>query len=782
MKYPMRNCLDLGGDWLVAYRVPDEDGHAVNNPRLAARAHPDIASIENSGLKIIPATVPGNFELDLLAAGEIEDPFVGMNISRLTWVEHADLWYFRRFTVHRVDASVPGMHVLQLQGVDCRASIWIDGRPIGVTDNALVEHSLPLNHTLPAGEHEIVVHIAPSISLSEGHAYPPGVGAGRASYESLYVRKPPHSYGWDIMPRAVTAGIWRPVGLEWQPDDRLDQVFLRTLRADETGASLLLTYSASFSELARSSYEVEIRGACGVSSFTHRQPALFSSGRLTFHLANPQLWWPAGSGGQPLYNCTVTLYRNGDAIDSVEFRHGVRTVKLERTSLTDAEGRGEFCFYVNGKRLFVMGSNHVPVDAYHSRDVSRLPKLLDLASDIGVNMLRCWGGNVYENDLFFDLCDEKGILIWQDFAMACAVYPQDTDFQDRLREEAIRVVRRLRSHACLALWAGDNECDQAYSWFQCGNPNQNVLTRKVLPDVVRAEDPGREYLPSSPYIDEAAFKTGDRWLPESHLWGPRDGFKSDYYRTSVCHFASEIGYHGMPAVESVKQFISPDQLWPAGNPGNPQWLLHSTSPVPGVDIYDYRIELMRKQVREFFGTEPDTLEEFVEQSQFTQAEAKKFFIELFRTAKWRRTGILWWNLIDGWPQFSDAVVDYYFQPKAAFQYIKRSQQRLCLILSEPANWNHNLVACNDTSLDLLVDYRVRELGGNEVLLEGSGNVKSGSTAVLANIAALAAKQRFFYIEWRSAAGDGNNHYLAGPPPFNPDQYRRWMQECGLLLS
>jgi beta-mannosidase len=779
MKFPMRHSIDLCGSWQAAY-VPPTSSEETTRPQHFSRAHPDIASIENSGMRTIDAQVPGNFELDLLAAGEIEDPFFGMNISTLTWVEHTDLYYSRRFTVHHEPDRPEGSHALVLEGVDCSADIFIDGKLVGHVNNALIEHVLPLNHTLPPGEHEIVVHLAPAASLAEDHPYPPGVGAGRASYESLYVRKAPHCYGWDIMPRALSAGIWRPISLQWIPADRLETVFLRTLRCNSDSADLLLTYQGSFADLANSVYEVEVRGACEVSSFQHRQRALFSSGRLRFSLGAPQLWWPAGSGAQPLYDCVVTLFRDGIAIDSAAFRHGIRTVKLERTSLTDAEGRGEFCFHVNGRKIFIMGSNHVPLDAYHSRDLERIPRALELASEAGINMLRCWGGNVYENDLFFDLCDERGILIWQDFAMACAVYPQDNAFQEVIRQEATAVVRRLRSHPCLALWAGDNECDQAYSWYACGDPNQNQLTRKVLPEVIQAEDPGRDYLPSSPYIDAQAYKEGDRWLPENHLWGPRDGFKSDYYRTSVCHFASEIGYHGMPSVESIKQFISEGSLWPAGNPGNPEWLLHATSPVPGVDIYDYRIELMRKQVREFFGTEPSTLEEFVAQSQYTQAEAKKFFIEMFRAAKWRRTGILWWNLIDGWPQFSDAVVDYYFRPKLAYHHIKRSQQKLCLVVTEPTSWNHALVACNDTPSDLQVDYRVREPGGSEVLIEGSGVVRSGTNAEFARIPAFAARQRFFYIEWRSALGQGCNHYLAGPPPFDPDQYRRWMEECGLL--
>jgi beta-mannosidase len=372
----------------------------------------------------------------------------------------------------------------------------------------------------------------------------------------------------------------------------------------------------------------------------------------------------------------VRLWKNGVEIDSAQFRHGVRTVELERTSITGPKGEGEFCFRVNGEKIFIKGSNHVPADAYHSRDVERIPRIIDLAVECGCNMLRCWGGNVYENDLFYDLCDEKGLLIWQDFGMGCAVYPQDEEFQRALAHEAGIVVRRLRGHACIALWAGDNECDLVPSWFgdTSYNPNTNLLTRVVLPRVLQAEDPKRAFLPSSPYMDEVAFRAGQTFLPEEHLWGPRDYFRSDYYKNSLCHFASEIGYHGCPSPDSIRKFISPENLWPNDNA---EWLLHSTCAVPELGVGEGRITLMNNQIREMFGTVPDNLEDYAFASQCVQAEAKKFFIELFRTQKWRRTGILWWNLIDGWPQFSDAVVDYYFGKKLAFDYIKRASNRCC---------------------------------------------------------------------------------------------------------
>ena len=246
----------------------------------------------------------------------------------------------------------------------------------------------------------------------------------------------------------------------------------------------------------------------------------------------------------------MTLLRRGEVVDSLSLRHGIRTVVLDRTSVTTEDGDGEFRFIVNGDPIFVLGTNWVPLDVYHARDLSRLASVLDLLDEIGCNMVRCWGGNVYESDAFFDWCDEHGVMVWQDFAMACAIYPQDSAFQEVLRTEVTAVARRLRQHPSLVLWAGDNECDQKHVRTGQGrDPNLNVLTRSVIPEVLRLEDPSRPYLPSSPYIDDVGFLAGERFLPEDHLWGPRVDFKGDYYSGALCHFASEIGYLGAPSVE-----------------------------------------------------------------------------------------------------------------------------------------------------------------------------------------------------------------------------------------
>jgi len=219
----------------------------------------------------------------------------------------------------------------------------------------------------------------------------------------------------------------------------------------------------------------------------------------------------------------------------------------------------------------------------------------------------------------------------------------------------------------------------------------------------------------------------------------------------------------------MKQFLTPDALWPYQE--NAQWKLHATSPVPGVDLFDYRVELMAKQVRVLFGRVPERLEDFVYASQSSQAEAMKFFIEMFRSQKWRRTGIIWWNILDGWPQFSDAVVDYYFRKKRAYHAIRRSQSPICLILREPEDGIQEVVACNDTRDEVELTFEVQDIHSGEVLLTGAERAAADSVTVLGAIQHDDELQRMPRLRWCGQTTAGWNYYLSGKPPFDLEWYR-----------
>jgi len=755
--------LSLDGIWQLTY-FPEGD-HDIHGGA-------DLDRLKDC---TIEAQVPGNVELDLVRAGRLAEPFVGANILRLAAYEHYEWWYRREFVTPE---SEPGHRpVLQFEGVDCFAGIILNGKTLGHIENMLIPKVFDVTGTLrPPGErNELVICIQPAVRTAAQVPPDPNTHALPANFESLCVRKAAHMYGWDIAPRAVSAGIWRSVKLQFHGPITLGDPYYSTRQADERRALLAVHWHLRFlpGETDWRGCELRFTGSCGESRFEHVVPCRFAAGATESAIESPRLWWPKGYGEPNLYEVTCQLVHDGKVLDERTDRVGLRTLELIRTDTTTRERPGEFLFKVNGTPILVKGSNWVPADAFHSRDAERVPKILALFDDLGCNMLRCWGGGVYEDQPFYDFCDAHGILVWQDFCMACARYPQDEAFLAVMREEAESVVRKLRNHPCIALWAGDNECDEASLWSGRLDPNANRITREVLPQVVRRCDPWRPYLPSSPYMAPEVFASGDHSLmPEDHLWGPRDYYKSRYYTETTAHFISEIGYHGCPSIESLKQFLSPDKLWPWQ--GNDEWRIHAADTWPQPGPYAYRIELMAKQIRELFGVEPKNLEDFVLASQISQAEAKKFFVEMVRLRKWRMTGVLWWNVMDCWPQFSDAIVDYYFRRKLAYLYLKRVQQPACIMVGEPENWHCRVVLGNDGRQAVSGRFAIRDADSDAVLLDGAAEAGPNENRALGAVPVSRGHQRLFLIEWELNGEKGHNHYLLGAPPFDLSRYKAWL--------
>jgi beta-mannosidase len=515
-------------------------------------------------------------------------------------------------------------------------------------------------------------------------------------------------------------------------------------------------------------------------------PPIFGvSGRARLELSGIKPWWPRGKGSPHLYDLTLELIDpTGSLLAQAHTRIGIRTIVLDRTDVTSMEKPGEFVFIVNGEKTFVLGTNWVPLDCLHSRDARFVKLTFDLLVDLNCNMVRCWGGNVYEDHAFFDLCDQHGVMVWQDFALACAIYPEDEEFIAAIRREAEQIVTKLRNHPSLAVWAGNNEIDEAFEGSGMGlNPNDDRISREVLPRIVQRLDPKRPYLPSSPYHSCAFFEAGGdglRQSPEQHLWGYRDHFKHDYFYETAAHFVSEVGYHGCPDRRSLEQFIDADHLWPWQN--NPQWLAHAVLPHPKeTHRYSYRIPLMANQIRNMFAFEPDNLDDFVLASQIFQAECKKFFIERMRAGKWRRTGILWWNLRDGWPIISDAVVDYYGRKKIAYEYIRRVQQNLCMMIVEGKSRTPTVVAVNETRSEQSIELSVRDHDSGRVLLHDRKVVPANGRLEFGELPP-SATAALWLIEWNAGAHGGMNHYLAGNAPFNFGQYRKWLTALRLPVN
>ena len=788
----------------------------------------DLSLLADLGVTI-PAVVPGNFELDMVRAGLLEDPYFGTNITKLRELEDRHLIYKTTFDKPTVAANE--MAVLRLEGVDTVFDAYINGEWVYGGENMFMSYEIPLNSDIPLKPtgNELIVHIHPTMIEAQRNVIPPSAGTFLFNYGSLYTRKAPSSFGWDILCRAVSGGIWRPVYIDTVKTPAIRETFLYTRAVspspeDHTRgyAELNLYYAVDLggdtyypfdgdkhpAELPND-YTITVEGVCNDSAFSFTSDLWHTCGNIFIPIRGAYLWYPKNAGLPYLYDVTVTLRRGDVVVDTRIMKTGIRTVELDRT--TFAGEKGQFRFLINHKPVFAMGSNWVPLDAFHSRDAERLPKALELLDEVGCNIVRCWGGNVYEDHAFFDFCDAHGIMVWQDFAMGCAIYPVDEKMQSMLREEVDHIVKKLRNHPSLCLWAGDNECDMAW-WGWHGirrDPSENVLTRKIIPDVLRLQDFTRPYLPSSPYLDEVAVEAmkdpskvvscqGTADISEDHLWGPRDYFKGPYYRTAGCHFASETGYHGCPAPETLKTYIPEDELWPiftkateedpfAGDP-KPSWFLHQTTmEYKYTGGFFYRIRLMTDQVRHMFTDIPRDLATYAKMSQISQAEAFKYFIERFRTAKWRRTGIIWWNLLDGWPQISDAVVNYDFTPKLAYHFIGRVQKPLHMAFSDPADGRFSLVGINDTSKDEVFTYTVKDVTGLPVdtdlttlpaLLSGETTIPADTATPVASLPTSGMDDRFLLIEWTDSLGGHTSHFILEPKHLDYTAYLNALTLCG----
>ena len=743
----------------------------------------------------INAEVPGNFELDLERSGLLPDLFLGTNTLLCQQYENRHLWYVKEFTL---DKLPEGDAFLRFEGIDTFSEIYFNDEFIDYSDNMLIEHEYCVNKHIKKGKNKIIVHIHPTVI--EAREYEENALAVGLPYneDSLHVRKAPYMFGWDIMPRTVSGGLWRGVSLIEKPRHRIDDFYLGTanMNLKHKTAQLSGQIRIHTDDDLLSDYEAVVTGVCGDSHFEHSVRFWGVNRNFSISFSGAEFWWPRGEGEQNLYDVEVKLYRKGELCDTYNTHIGIRLIELVRTSTVDETGNGKFEFLINCKKVFIMGTNWVPLDAFPSQNEKRVIKALEMVEDIGCNMIRLWGGNIYESDTFYDWCDEHGIMLWHDFIMGCGYYPQYEEFCNKLRDEAVIAVKRLRSHASIVLWAGDNECDAFYTYAEKNaqhlDPNQNVLTRKVLPEVLRAYDGFRPYLPSSPYIDKTSFALIDKCRPaEDHLWGPRNYFKSDYYKNATALFASETGFHGCPSVESIKKFITPEKLWPIilpnGRP-NEDYIVHAASmETKHIGKYEYRIALMLRQVAVLFSDMPDgntgrataeesvdyfkrmkalfgdgeqALEGIAKASQIFQAEAFKYMIERFRIRKATHGGLIWWNLLDGWPQISDAVVDYYFTKKLAYDFIKNSQQPLCLMFDEPDGNNKiNLFVANEIPQDKTFSYKVTRINDNVVVCSDEATVAASGILQLDAVTVDPDKKEMFLIEWEYDGNTGYNHFV-----------------------
>jgi beta-mannosidase len=631
-----------------------------------------------------PARVPGCVHLDLMAAGLIPDPFYRDNEVRVQWVEKEDWEYRREFKVTSTIALKPHIELVA-QGLDTLAAIYLNGQKVGETDNMFRTWRFDIKALLRPGQNELVVHFTSPVRRAQAlEAQLPYKLPGG----SPHLRKAPYHFGWDWGPRLVTCGIWRPLAIEAWEGARLGELEI-TQEFLERNKFLLRTRAEILSDRGQ---EIAVKASIlSQKPFTHSESVMIRAGsnfnEKSFSIINPDLWWPAGMGTQNLTTVKIDIYQKGKLLDSVAKRIGFRTLALEQNE--DEWGRS-FRFVVNGVPFFAKGGNWIPADSFLPRVTrQKYESLLRSCVAANMNMLRVWGGGVYESPDFYDLCDELGLVVWQDFMFACAMFPGDAAFLENVRAEAEFVVRELRHRPALALWCGNNECEEG--WFHWGWKERlpptvwadyEKIFHQLLPQTVERLDPGRAYWPSSPHSETVGDPRSDR-SGDMHYWGIWHGQEPfAEYRKKFHRFFSEFGFQSFPLLETVETFTLPQDR----NIASPVMEQHQKHPQGNRLILLYLLDHYRL---------PKDFESLLLVSEILQAEGMKTAVEHFRSQMPRIMGALYWQVNDCWPAASWSGIDYSGAWKALHCYAKRF-------------FNPVLVAALDDEKDLRV-YAVSDL-------------------------------------------------------------------------
>jgi beta-mannosidase len=650
--------------------------HAVRaQSPAAARAAPKAKIFLHSGWKFREAgkgewraaAVPGCVHTDLLANGLIEDPFYRDNEPKLQWIGKTD-WEYQ--TTFDAPASLLRREHVELvfEGLDTYAAVTLNGAPLLEADNMFRTWRVDCKRLLRPGANTLHVTFRSPINevlpLMAKMSYQLPAVNDQGEKTSPHTRKAPYQYGWDWGPRFVTSGLWRPVSLEAWDSARVESLRVVQNQLDRDSAQMTAEVEVVSSGERDATVLVENLTDKGAPA---RQPVKLAAGAnkvaVNFTVSKPRLWWPAGMGDHPLYDIRARLLVGGRQVDEAAARTGLRTVELRQQP--DREGKS-FTFVVNGVPVFAKGANWIPADSFPTRITrERYRQLVESARDANMNMLRVWGGGIYESDAFYELCDEMGILLWQEFMFACSMYPGDQPFLDNVRAEAADNVKRLRNHPSIVIWCGNNEVETAWQhWGWKQNlpaklwDDYKKIFHGVLPEVVAEYDPARPYWPSSPSSNLEDDPDSQR-MGDVHYWEVWHAAKpfTEYERQHP-RFMSEYGFQSFPQIETVNAYTVPADH----DIQSPVMLAHQKHPRGNQLIREYML-------REY--PEPKDFESFLYVSQVLQAEGIKVGAEHLRRIMPHNMGSLYWQIDDCWPVASWSSIDYFGRWKALQFYARR---------------------------------------------------------------------------------------------------------------
>ncbi|SDB85908.1 beta-mannosidase [Sanguibacter gelidistatuariae] len=656
----MLSTKDLTDDWVLRVGVPD--GTAPQDVELWT----------------VPATVPGSVHTDLLAQDLIADPYLDRNEDQQHWIGRST-WEYRTTFQGVADGT---RHELAFDGLDTVASIEVNGTHVASTANMHREYRFDVTHLVRSGANDLVVVFGSAYDYAEQVRRTLGDRPNVYPEPFQYIRKMASNFGWDWGPTLVTAGIWKMVRLEtWttarlggvRPFVRIDgadgvvEVHVEVERAPGTGGQLVL--------------DVEVAGV--------RATATLAPGAtqavVEVRVPDVDVWWPLGYGDQPLYNLTVGLGSGDAELDVWTRRIGFRTVELQ---VEPDDAGTSFAIVVNGESVFVRGANWIPDDCFVARvGADRYRTRVDQAVGANINLLRIWGGGIYEKDEFYDACDEAGVLVWQDFLFACAAYPEGEPLRSEVEGEARDNVRRLMPHPSLVLWNGNNENIwgfEDWDWKEplAGRDWGGGYYFDLLPEIVAEIDPTRPYWPGSPYSGSADLHPNDPNHGNHHSWEVWN--RQDYatYADDRPRFVSEFGFQGPPQWATIERSVH-DQPLAIDSPG----MLHHQRADDGNG------KLARGMAPHL--PEPHDVEEWHYLTQLNQARAVTFAIEHYRALWPHCMGSIVWQLNDCWPVTSWAAIDGDGRRKPLWYALRRVYDDRLVVVHPSDGGGLEVVVVND---------------------------------------------------------------------------------------
>lgn len=674
-----------------------------------------------------PASVPGVVHTDLMANEIIEDPFFRLNERGLQWIDKED-WIYETTFILSPEMLAKSNIRLDFKGLDTYADVYLNDEKILAANNMFREWRVDIKEQIKTAENtlKIYFHSPLKIDIPKWDSLPYQYEAGNDQSEnggvfdkkvSVFARKAGYHYGWDWGPRLVTSGIWRPVYLEAWDNARIENIQVIQEEVSHKTAKIKMvaevlsdhdTDNASLSILDEETGKI----------FTTQQTSLkkgLNKVAAGFTIRNPKLWWSNGLGKPHLYQFRTEVSVNGKLADQQTETTGIRSLKL--INKPDKDGK-TFYFELNGVPVFAKGANYIPCDNFLPRVTKSIyEKTIKDAVDANMNMLRIWGGGTYEDDVFYELCDKYGIMVWQDFMFACSVYPAEGELLENIRQEAIDNVRRLRNHSCIALWCGNNECNDA--WFGWGwkkkyerqNPEYARKIWKqftdqyyvVLPEVVKEHAPGTAYRPSSPFADyegKSNDHDGDR-----HYWEVWHGkVPITNYNLERSRFFSEYGFQSFPEFQSVKQYAPRPEDWSITSEvmmSHQRGGAHANGLIETYLLNEYR--------------KPKDFESFLYMNHILQGDAIKTAIEAHRRDMPYCMGTLFWQHNDCWPVASWSSRDYYGRWKAQ-HYFTRDAYRDLLVSPIAKNDTFAVYVASDrlTATPVQLKITINTLEGKEI--------------------------------------------------------------------